>query len=569
LRSALVVLGLYGRRPLAGEFVQTLLHLAQVGRQHGRLDAQLARRLVEQVDRLVGQEAAADVAVRERRRGDESLVGDLDLVVSLVLVTQATQDGDRVLDARLADEDRLEAALKGGILLDVFAILVERRRPDGLELAAGEQRLHHVGGVDRALRRTGADDGVQFVDEQDDVARALDLVEDALEPLLELAAILRPGHHAAEVEGEHTLAPQTLGHVAGDDLLGQSFDDRRLPHPRLADEHRVVLGTPAQYLDDPLDLFVTPDDRIELVLASQGGQVSRVHLQHALAGGLFLIIHARRPHLAQSTHEGIFGDAAVAQYRAAPALALEQDAEQQVLGAHERVAQLLRALDGDVEGGLGARREHQLVAGAAMAAAGLDRLVGARHHAALVDAHEAEELVDDAARQAEDPEQQVLGPHLTAAATAHHSLGRLERFARSFGELVHVHMVTAFRFSSLDCSSSSRSWAPIHLRRRRRPDTGTIAAEGSGTRSNLCSRSASATALRASCPACASLACRRSTSCAMASRRSSISRTRAIPARLSPMPVSSWMRRKRSTSRREYRRVFFAERCGRTRPLRS
>ena len=123
--------------------------------------------LVHEVDRLVRQEALGDVAVRERRRGDERGIRDAHAVVDLVPLAQAAQDRDRLLDGRLVDEDRLEAALERGVLLDVLAVLVERRRADRVQLAAGEHRLEQVGGVHRALGRAGADDGVQLVDEQD------------------------------------------------------------------------------------------------------------------------------------------------------------------------------------------------------------------------------------------------------------------------------------------------------------------------------------------------------------------------------------------------------------------
>ena len=43
------------------------------------------RRLVDQVDRLVRQEAVGDVAVAERRRGDDGAIGDAHAVVQLVL----------------------------------------------------------------------------------------------------------------------------------------------------------------------------------------------------------------------------------------------------------------------------------------------------------------------------------------------------------------------------------------------------------------------------------------------------------------------------------------------------
>ena len=93
-----------------------------------------------------------------------------DAVVGLVALLEAAQDRDRVLDGRLADVDRLEAALERGVLLDVLLVLVERGRADGAQLAAGEHRLEQVGGVDGALGGAGADDRVQLVHEQDDLA---------------------------------------------------------------------------------------------------------------------------------------------------------------------------------------------------------------------------------------------------------------------------------------------------------------------------------------------------------------------------------------------------------------
>ena len=94
---------------------------------------------------------------------------------------------------RLADEDLLEAALEGGVLLDALAVLVERRGADHPQLAAGQHRLEHVAGVHRGVAAGArADDGVQLVDERDDLAvGVLDLGEHGLEPLLELAAVLR------------------------------------------------------------------------------------------------------------------------------------------------------------------------------------------------------------------------------------------------------------------------------------------------------------------------------------------------------------------------------------------
>ena len=85
------------------ELHDAALDLVDLGRHRVDLDAQPGGRLVDQVDRLVGQEAVGDVAVRERRRGDERRVLDAHAVVDLVALLEAAQDRDRVLDARLAD----------------------------------------------------------------------------------------------------------------------------------------------------------------------------------------------------------------------------------------------------------------------------------------------------------------------------------------------------------------------------------------------------------------------------------------------------------------------------------
>ena len=129
----------------------------------------------------------------------------------------------------------------------MLAVLVERRRADGAQLAAGEHRLEQVRGVDRALGGAGADDRVQLVDEEDDLALGLgDLLEDGLQPVLELAAVLRAGDHRADVERDQPAVAQRAGDVAGDDALGEALDDGGLADAGLADQDRVVLRAAAE-----------------------------------------------------------------------------------------------------------------------------------------------------------------------------------------------------------------------------------------------------------------------------------------------------------------------------------
>src|SRR4029079_16824918 len=87
------------------------------------LHPQPRSRLVDEVDRLVGQEAVCDVAVAEHGRRDERGVADAYLVLRLVALLQAAEDRDRVLLRRLLDVDRREAPLERRVLLDVLAVL--------------------------------------------------------------------------------------------------------------------------------------------------------------------------------------------------------------------------------------------------------------------------------------------------------------------------------------------------------------------------------------------------------------------------------------------------------------
>ena len=67
------------------------------------------------------------------------------------------------------DKHRLEAALQSGVLLDVFLVFVEGGGANRAQFTARQSRLQHIGSVHGAFGGTGANEGVQLVDEQDDL----------------------------------------------------------------------------------------------------------------------------------------------------------------------------------------------------------------------------------------------------------------------------------------------------------------------------------------------------------------------------------------------------------------
>jgi hypothetical protein len=214
-----------------------------------------------------------------------------------------------------------------------------------------------------ALRGARPDQGVDLVDEQDDVAAGADLLEDLLQPLFEVTPVPGPRHQRAQVEGVELLVLDGLGHLALHDLLSEPLDHRRLAHAGLADEHRVVLGAPGEHLHHALDFLLPADHRVELALAGGGGQVPSELIQDQGGGRGRLRRRPGRGRLlalvAVQQLDDLLPDPV--QVRAQPdqhlgghALALADQAEQDVLGADVVVAQLQRLTQRQLKDLLGA-----------------------------------------------------------------------------------------------------------------------------------------------------------------------------------------------------------------------
>ncbi len=268
-------------------------HFVQFSGQAVDLGPKTSRRLIHQIDRLVGQKPVADVPVREPRSGHQRGILDPHAVVHLVPFFQAPQDRDRVLDRRLVHEDGLEAPFERRILLDVLAILVQRGGADHVQFASGQHRLEEVRGIHGAFGRPGSDHRVQLVDEQEHLTFGrLDFLQDSLEALFKLASKFGSGHQRAHVQHDQPLLFEAFRDVSLHDSLGQPLHDRGLADAGLTDEDRVVLGAPGQDLNHAADLLVASDDGIELPLSCQPGEVPPVFFQRLVGALRVLAGHA-------------------------------------------------------------------------------------------------------------------------------------------------------------------------------------------------------------------------------------------------------------------------------------
>ena len=127
-------------------------------------------------------------------------------------------------------------------------------------------------------------------------------------------------------------------------------------------------------------------------------------------------------------------DAERLQHARGDALALADQAEQQVLGADVVVVEPARLVDGQLDHALGARRQPDVADDRAIATADdeLDR--GA--HLGQLDVQVLEHPRRDALALADEPEQQVLGADVVVVEALRLVLRKCQDLARPLGELV-------------------------------------------------------------------------------------------------------------------------------------
>ena len=250
------------------------------------LHTQFGRSLVNQVDGLVGEVAVGDVTRREAHGLDHGLVLDTDVVVVLVALLQATQDGDGSRLVGLIHHYLLESALQGLVGLEVLLVFVEGGGAHATQFATCQSRLQDVGGIHRALTAACAHQGVDLVDEEDDVVAGgivavgfLHLLDDALQSVLELALVHCTGYQCAHVERVDLLLLQVLGYVTAHDTLCQALRNGGLACTRLADQYGVVLGPSTQDLQHTSDFLVTTNHGVELSLSGELTQVLGILVQ--------------------------------------------------------------------------------------------------------------------------------------------------------------------------------------------------------------------------------------------------------------------------------------------------
>ena len=100
---------------------------------------------------------------------------------------------------------------------------------------------------------------MHFIDEQNDILRPLHLVDDIAHAFFKLAAVLRPGDNACQIQREQPLAPQRLRDPPRRNILRHALNNGSLADTRFADERGVVLVLAREDLQHGFDLALPSD----------------------------------------------------------------------------------------------------------------------------------------------------------------------------------------------------------------------------------------------------------------------------------------------------------------------
>ena len=164
-RGFFKVLGINRGFFIAAHLIDFVIHFPNLGGCSHAVNPQARPGLVNQIDRLIGQVAIRNIAVGQRGRRPNRVIGNHYPVVCLVTIPQTGQNLYGIFHAGLFYLHRLETPLQGRIFFNIFTVFLGGGSPDGLQFPARQHRFEDRGRVNRALGGTCPHQGVNLVNE--------------------------------------------------------------------------------------------------------------------------------------------------------------------------------------------------------------------------------------------------------------------------------------------------------------------------------------------------------------------------------------------------------------------
>ena len=223
------------------------------------------RCFVDDIERLVRQEAIRNMAHGEIDRQIDDVSGEGDVMEVFVAFLDVPEDALGFFERRFGDDDGLEAPIERRVFLEVAFVFGESRRADALDQTLRQGGFQDIGGVETAAGVAGADNSMDFIDEEDYAAVPGRFADYLFEACFEFSAEIGAGDDEREIEQKDAFAEERMRHGAAGDHFGERRDERGLAHARFADEEGIVFLFAGEYLDDAVELAIPADQAVGVV----------------------------------------------------------------------------------------------------------------------------------------------------------------------------------------------------------------------------------------------------------------------------------------------------------------
>ncbi len=154
----------------------------------------------------------------------------------------------------------MKSSFESGILFDMPLVLGEGGGADESYVSAGECGLQNIGGVQPARSIARTDEGVNLIDEEDDIGIAFDFTDNFLEACFEFSAETRSGDDEGEIDGEDFFAGEKISRRTVFNFLREGGDEGGFSYAGVAEEEGIVFLFPSEDMDEPFEFVGTTDE---------------------------------------------------------------------------------------------------------------------------------------------------------------------------------------------------------------------------------------------------------------------------------------------------------------------
>ena len=147
-----------------------------------------------------------------------------------IAVAQAEQYLNSILFCRFTDQYGLEPAGQSRIFFYMFFIFIQCRRTDALQFSPGQSRFQDVGGIHGTFHCAGADELMQFVNEENHMGIILYSFYHFFDAFFKFATVFCASDETGKIQGKYPFICQNIRYDTAYDTLGQAFGNGRLSY---------------------------------------------------------------------------------------------------------------------------------------------------------------------------------------------------------------------------------------------------------------------------------------------------------------------------------------------------